>query len=67
MKTKTLFIGITLLLTVVLTIIFAVDSMNTWAYAFGGKLSPSVYITPVVGVIISMMFSMMPDESNKEP
>ena len=67
MSTKNIFIAITILLTIVVTIFIAIDSMNSWAYIIGGKLNNMVWITPCIGLVVCMLFYMMPDknENNK--
>ena len=67
MSTKSLFILITLILTVIVTIFIAIDSMNSWAYIIGGKINNMVWITPCIGLVLCMFFYMMPDknENNK--
>ena len=65
MNTKSIFMLITILLTAVITILLAVDSVNSLAYAFSGKINIMVWITPCIGLILCMLFYMMPDDKNQ--
>ncbi len=66
MSTKSLFILITLILTVIVTIFIAIDSINSWAYLIGGKINNMVWITPCIGLVLCMFFYMMPDNDSKK-
>lgn len=60
---KTIFIGATLFLTIVITIVLIIDDMNSFSYIFVG-FNYKILIVPVVGIILAMMFAAIPDNNN---
>lgn len=60
---KTIFIGVTLFLTIVITIVLIIDDMNSFRYVFAG-FNYNILFVPVVGIILAMMFAAIPDNNN---
>lgn len=66
MSTKTIFMLVVAVLTLVITIASIVQSMDSLAYALSGKLDSMTWITPCVGLVICMLINLMPDDKGKD-
>lgn len=62
---KNIFIGVTLFLTVVITIVLIIDDMNSLSFVFSG-FNYKILCVPVIGIILAMMFAAMPDNNNNQ-
>ena len=62
---KNVFIGVTLFLTIVITIVLIIDDMNSFSYIFVG-FNYKILIVPVAGIILAMKFAAIPDNNNQE-